>query len=321
MCIRDRDGDYPVFHLTAITHRKNPIYLTTIVGKPPQEDFYLGRATERIFLPLLRTQLPEIVDMDMPVEGVFHNCVIVSINKRFPMQSRRLMSALWGLGQMSLVKTIITVDATVNVHNYDEVINLLLNKVNFEYDLFFSEGILDVLNHASDNRLYGSKLGVDLTEKVEGEPGFGVNAPSASTDSVPPSTEEVNLSFPELNSYRFLNFNSQRPIMLAALNKTTSNQAKEFIETFFNEPKFSSVNILIVLEGHIDIENDSEVMWKFLNNLDPKRDFYFNKNRLGVDVTQKLKEEGYQQRWPEEIEMSKEIKERVDAKWDSIFKE
>ena len=315
-----QDGDYPVFHLTAITHRKNPIYLTTIVGKPPQEDFYLGRATERIFLPLLRTQLPEIVDMDMPVEGVFHNCVIVSINKRFPMQSRRLMSALWGLGQMSLVKTIITVDATVNVHNYDEVINLLLNKVNFEYDLFFSEGILDVLNHASDNMLYGSKLGIDLTEKVEGEPGFGVNAPSALTDSVPPSTEEVNLSFPELNSYRFLNFNSQRPIMLAALNKTTSNQAKEFIETFFNEPKFSSVNILIVLEGHIDIENDSEVMWKFFNNLDPKRDFYFNKNRVGVDVTQKLKEEGYQQRWPEEIEMSKEIKERVDAKWDSIFK-
>ena len=258
--------------------------------------------------------------MDMPVEGVFHNCVIVSINKRFPMQSRRLMSALWGLGQMSLVKTIITVDATVNVHNYDEVINLLLNKVNFEYDLFFSEGILDVLNHASDNMLYGSKLGVDLTEKVEGEPGFGVKAPSALTDSVPPSTEEVNVSFPELNSYRFLNFNSQRPIMLAALNKTTSNQAKEFIETFFNEPKFSSVNILIVLEGHIDIENDSEVMWKFFNNLDPKRDFYFNKNRVGVDVTQKLKEEGYQQRWPEEIEMSKEIKERVDAKWDSIFK-
>ena len=315
-----QDGDYPVFHLTAITHRKNPIYLTTIVGKPPQEDFYLGRATERIFLPLLRTQLPEIVDMDMPVEGVFHNCVIVSINKRFPMQSRRLMNALWGLGQMSLVKTIITVDATVNVHNYDEVINLLLNKVNFERDLFFSEGVLDVLNHASDNMLYGSKLGVDLTEKVEGEPGFDVNAPSALTDSALPSTEEVKSYFPELKGCRFLNFSPQRPIMLAALNKTHSNQAKEFIETFFNESKFSGVNILIVLEGHIDTENDSEVMWKFFSNLDPKRDFYFNKNRLGVDVTQKLKEEGYQQRWPEEIEMSKEIKERVDTKWDSMFK-
>ena len=116
-----QDEDLPVLQLTAITHRKDPVYLTTIVGKPPQEDFYLGRATERIFLPLLKTQLPEIVDMDMPVEGVFHNCVIVSIDKRYPMQSRRLMSALWGLGQMSFVKTIVTVDADVNVHDYEEV--------------------------------------------------------------------------------------------------------------------------------------------------------------------------------------------------------
>ncbi|TDJ50404.1 MAG: menaquinone biosynthesis decarboxylase, partial [Nitrospina sp.] len=110
-----QDGDYPVFHVTAVTHRKDPVYLTTIVGIPPQEDFYLGKATERIFLPLLRTQLPEVVDMNMPLEGVFHNCVIISLNKRYPMQARRLMSALWGLGQMSFVKTIITVDAEVDV--------------------------------------------------------------------------------------------------------------------------------------------------------------------------------------------------------------
>ena len=168
-----QDGDYPVLHLTAITHRKNPVYLTTIVGKPPQEDFYLGRATERIFLPLLKTQLPEIVDMNMPAEGVFHNCVIVSIDKRYPMQSRRIMSALWGLGQMSFVKIIITVDSKVNVHDYEEVAEILLSTVDFKTDLFFSEGILDVLNHASDQVLYGSKLGIDLTSKTEGEPGYG----------------------------------------------------------------------------------------------------------------------------------------------------
>ena len=110
-----QDGDYPVFHITAITHRKNPVYLTTIVGIPPQEDFYLGKATERIFLPLLRTQLPEIVDMNMPLEGVFHNCVIVSLEKRYPMQARRIMTTLWGMGQMSFVKTIIAVDADVDV--------------------------------------------------------------------------------------------------------------------------------------------------------------------------------------------------------------
>ena len=130
-----QDGDYPVFHVTAITHRKDPIYLTTIVGIPPQEDFYLGKATERIFLPLLRTQLPEIVDMNMPLEGVFHNCVIVSLEKRYPMQARRIMTTLWGMGQMSFVKTIIAVDADVDVQNEAEILKLLLNEVDLEQDL------------------------------------------------------------------------------------------------------------------------------------------------------------------------------------------
>jgi len=314
-----QDGDYPVFHITAITHRKDPIYLTTIVGKPPQEDFYLGRATERIFLPLLRTQLPEIIDMDMPVEGVFHNCVIVSIDKRFPMQSRRLMSALWGLGQMSFVKIIITVDPIVDVHNYAEVIKLLLNKINFKHDLFFSEGVLDVLNHASDHMLYGSKLGIDLTEKVEGEPGFGESIQAEVKSSSTPSIEEVKSYFPELADCRFFNIDAQPTVLFVALNKTRANQTKEFIETFFSESNFLWANILIVLEGHVDIENNSMIMWKVFNNLDPKRDFYFKGDRLGVDATKKYKEEGYQQNWPEEIEMSEEIKTRVDSKWNSMF--
>ncbi len=316
-----QDGDYPVFHLTAITHRKDPIYLTTIVGKPPQEDFYLGRATERIFLPLMRTQLPEIVDMDMPVEGVFHNCVIVSIDKRYPMQSRRLMSAFWGLGQMSFVKTIITVDSKINVHNYHELVKLLLDKVNFERDLFFSEGVLDVLNHGSDNMLYGSKLGIDLTEKVEGEPGYGENKSTASNNSPLPSEEETKNRFPVLKDCRILDITAQRSVMYVALDKTRPHQAEEFIKAFFNDPALSAINIVIVLEGHVKLDDDSIVMWKFFNNLDPKRDFYFNGDRLAIDVTQKLKEEGYQQNWPEEIEMSEAIKTQVDTKWNSMFKE
>ncbi len=314
-----QDGDYPVFHLTAITHRKDPIYLTTIVGKPPQEDFYLGRATERIFLPLLRTQLPEIVDMDMPVEGVFHNCVIVSIDKRYPMQSRRLMSALWGLGQMSFVKTIIAVDSKIDVHNYDELVKLLLDKVDFKLDLFFSEGVLDVLNHGSDNMLYGSKLGIDLTEKVEGESGYGENKQTALKSSPLPSKEKAKNQFSDLKDCRILDINAQRSVMYAAVDKTRPHQAQEFIKAFFNAPEFSAINIVIVLEGHVKLDDDSIVMWKFFNNLDPKRDFYFNGDRLAIDVTQKLKEEGYQQSWPEEIEMSEEIKTQVDAKWNSLF--
>ena len=314
-----QDGDYPIFHITAITHRKNPVYLTTIVGKPPQEDFYLGRATERIFLPLLRTQLPEIVDMDMPVEGIFHNCVIVSLDKRYPMQSRRLMSALWGLGQMSFVKTIVTVDAEVNVHDYKEVAKLLLNKVDFTTDLFFSEGVLDVLNHASDQRLHGSKLGIDLSTKIEGEPGYKKEAPVSANSSELPSAEKVMAIFKEVQNCKVLELQAKRSVLLVALNKTGPHQGKQFIQSFLDHAEFSAIEIIIVLEGHVDIENISTVMWKFFNNLDPKRDFYFDAGRLGIDVTQKFPEEGYQQSWPEEIEMTAKIKTQVDKKWHDLF--
>ena len=316
-----QDGDYPIFHLTAITHRKNPVYLTTIVGKPPQEDFYLGRATERIFLPLLRTQLPEIVDMDIPVEGIFHNCVIVSIDKRYPMQSRRLMNALWGLGQMSFVKTIVTVDAEVNVHDYEEVAKLLLNKVDFATDLFFSEGVLDVLNHASDQRLHGSKLGIDLTLKIEGEPGYKKEDPVPANNSELPSPEKVMKVFKEVQTCKVLELQAQRSVLLVALNKTVPHQGKQFIQSFLDHPAFSAIEIIIVLEGHVNIADTSTMMWKFFNNLDPKRDFYFNAGRLGIDVTQKFHEEGYQQNWPDEIEMTAEIKTQVDNKWNDLFKE
>ena len=314
-------GDYPIFHLTAITHRKNPVYLTTIVGKPPQEDFYLGRATERIFLPLLRTQLPEIVDMDMPVEGIFHNCVIVSLDKHYPMQSRRLMNAFWGLGQMSFVKTIITVDTEVNVHDYEEVAKLLLNKVDFATDLFFSEGVLDVLNHASDQRLHGSKLGIDLSTKIEGEPGYKKEAPVSANSSELPSAEKVMAIFKEVQNCKVLELQAKRSVLLVALNKTGPHQGKQFIQSFLDHPEFFAINIIIVLEGHVEIENISTVMWKFFNNLDPKRDFYFHAERLGIDVTQKFHEEGYQQNWPDEIEMTAEIKTQVDKKWNDLFKE
>ena len=314
-----QDGDYPVLHITAITHRKDPVYLTTIVGKPPQEDFYLGRATERIFLPLLKTQLPEIVDMNMPAEGVFHNCVIVSIDKRYPMQSRRIMSALWGLGQMSFVKIIITVDSKVNVHDYEQVAKILLSTVDFETDLFFSEGILDVLNHASDQVLYGSKLGIDLTSKIEGEPGYGKDVPPLIETKRLPRPEEITKTFQEIKTCQIMEL--QVPVLLVALDKQTKNQGSKFIDAFFANSEFSAIEILIVLESHVDLTNISIVMWKLFNNLDPKRDLYFKNNRVGIDVTKKLPEEGYQQNWPEEIEMSSEIKTKVNKKWPTLFKE
>ena len=313
-----QDGDYPVFHVTAITHRKNPVYLTTIVGIPPQEDFYLGKATERIFLPLLRTQLPEIVDMNMPLEGVFHNCVIVSIEKRYPMQARRIMTTLWGMGQMSFVKTIIAVDADVDVQNEADVLKLLLNETDLDQDLFFSEGILDVLNHASDQALYGSKLGIDATRKIDGEPPRQkLSVVSQPSDSE--ITKRTQEKFTEVKKSRVVNTSQQRPILLVALNKTGPKQSKKFIRNFLKDDALQSIGVLLVLEAHVDLDNTSQVLWKLFNNLDPKRDIQITGQRIGVDLTRKLPEEGYQQDWPEEIVMSDDIIQKVDQKWRQLL--
>ena len=311
-----QDGDYPVFHVTAITHRKDPVYLTTIVGIPPQEDFYLGKATERIFLPLLRTQLPEIIDMNMPLEGVFHNCVIVSLNKRYPMQARRIMTTLWGMGQMSFVKTIIAVDAGVDVQNEAEILKFLLNEVDLEKDLFFSEGILDVLNHASDQALYGSKLGIDATRKIDGEPSRQIIQNKTSDSGI---AEQIKNKYPEVSDSRVYHVSQRRPIALVSLNKTKPGQGTEFIEKFLEDVSLLSAGILLVLEAHVDLDNTSQVLWKLFNNLDPKRDIQISGQRIGIDVTRKLPEEGYQQNWPDEIIMSEEIIQKVDHKWNHLF--
>ena len=161
--------DYPVFHVTCITHKKNPIYLTTIVGRPPMEDAYLGRATERIFLPLLRLTFPEIVDLHLPVHGVFHNLAIVSIKKEYPAHARKIMHGLWGMGQMMFTKILIVVDHDVHVHDPAEVTWIVGNHIDPKRDVVFVEGPVDVLDHAAPMMGYGSKMGIDATRKWPSE--------------------------------------------------------------------------------------------------------------------------------------------------------
>ena len=162
-------GLFPVFHVTAITHRKNPIYQTTIVGKPPQEDCYLGKATERIFLPMVQTLMSEVVDMNLPWEGVFHNCAIIAIDKRYPGHARKVMSGVWGLGQMMFTKFIIIVDKHVNVHDMSEVALHVFGNVDPKRDTMFAEGPLDILDHSAPMFGYGSKMGIDATRKWKSE--------------------------------------------------------------------------------------------------------------------------------------------------------
>ncbi len=161
--------DYPVFHLTCLTHRKNPIYLTTVVGIPPMEDYYLGMASERIFLPLIRKTLPEIVDMHFPASGIFHNIVLVSIDKRYPGHARKIMNAFWGLGQLMFSKTIIVVDKDVDVQNEAEVAWIVGTHYDPLRDIQFTKGPVDDLEDASDLPAYGSKMGIDATRKWASE--------------------------------------------------------------------------------------------------------------------------------------------------------
>jgi 4-hydroxy-3-polyprenylbenzoate decarboxylase len=160
---------YPVFHVTCVTQRKEPIYATTIVGPPPMEDFYMGKAIERIFLPLMRMQLPEVRDMCMPAEGIFHNIMLVSIRKSYPGHARKVMSAIWGLGQAMFTKCIVVVDEDVDVQNISEVAWRALNNIDPERDIQFTMGPIDSLDHASRLVNYGSKMGVDATRKWPGE--------------------------------------------------------------------------------------------------------------------------------------------------------
>jgi 4-hydroxy-3-polyprenylbenzoate decarboxylase len=160
---------YPVVHVTAITHRREPVFPATIVGRPPMEDAWLGKAIERVFLPMIRFMLPEIVDINLPVEACFHNIALVSIRKRYPCHAFKVMNALWGLGQLMFTKMIFVFDAEVNVQDVAECIWLLGNNIDPERDVLFNRGPVDVLDHASRETGYGSKIGFDCTRKLPEE--------------------------------------------------------------------------------------------------------------------------------------------------------
>jgi 4-hydroxy-3-polyprenylbenzoate decarboxylase len=160
---------FPALRVDVVTTRKNPLMQSIVVGRPPQEDGPIGKATERIFLPLIRLTIPEIVDLDLPVEGVFHNCAIVSIDKRFPKHAQKVMNAVWGAGLLSLSKLIVVVDADCDVHNYSEVAWRAFGNVDYAHDLLTTVGPVDHLDHAAYEQFWGGKVGIDATAKLPTE--------------------------------------------------------------------------------------------------------------------------------------------------------
>lgn len=269
--------EYPRFHVTCITHRREPVYPATVVGKPPMEDCYMAKATERIFLPFLRLQIPELADMNLPLEGVFHNCAIVSVRSRYPGAARKVMNAIWGMGQMMYTKMIVTVNESVDVRDLSKVRDVVLQNVRGRESLFFSNGPLDALDHSSGTALYGCRLGVDATEN-------GIS-----------QEKEVENSFIVISVKKEYNFQGRKTL-------------EEYLPV--HPQKF-----VICVDDSVDASDLSTVMWKVFNNIDASRDIVILGQKIGVDATRKLTGEGLSRDWPDDIVMSEEMKRTVSERW------
>ena len=315
--------EYPAFHVTCITHKKNAIYPTTIVGQPPMEDCYLGKATERIFLPLLQVMQPEITGLNLPLEGVFHNCAIVAINKKYPGHGRKIMNALWGMGQMMYTKMIIVVDGDVDPYDVKTVAKHVFGNTCLKNDLVISEGPLDALDHASDSPRYGYRLGVDATTKKSVEQNLSDEQISVAdfkfVEKLSARNDQIKIRFPEIAECYILCEAGGKQMVIVKLGRKSAHRGRTLIEDLWKQETFENVKLIITVDGNVAADELPIVAWKVFNNIDAKRDLiytYYDKMwRLGIDATKKIQNEGYLRNWPNDIVMSPEIKNLVTKRW------
>jgi 4-hydroxy-3-polyprenylbenzoate decarboxylase len=316
---------YPRFHITAITHRKNPVYPATIVGIPPQEDAWLGKATERIFLaPIKMTMVPEIVDMDMPVEGVFHNLVITQIRKEYAGQGQKVMNAMWGAGQMMFNKMLVLSDEGVNIQDYENLARYVFKNLNPAQDIYFSTGPMDVLDHSCSKLGFGGKMCVDGTKKFEEETDDNYNVQagvSAMLDALPSKFQEIT----GINSSLLT---KEIPCLLIAVEKNRKGHVRELHEKICEMPAIENIKMILYVEHTVDVNDLTTALWRFCNNLDPKRDHFLEKKHgnsgkytacIGFDGTRKTKEwDDFHRDWPNIIVADDETIRSVDAKWEHL---
>jgi 4-hydroxy-3-polyprenylbenzoate decarboxylase len=317
---------YPRFHVTAITHRKNAIYPATIVGIPPQEDAWLGKATERIFLaPIKMTMVPEIMDMDMPVEGVFHNLVITQIHKEYAGQGQKVMNAMWGAGQMMFNKILVLTDQGIKIQDYLELAKYVFANLNPATDISLSTGPMDVLDHSCSKMGFGGKMCFDGTYKTIEEQDEGYRCPPLSISS----TELRSLLLAQEASIREVNTNLIElgiPCILVAVEKNKPGHIREIHHSIASLSLMSSVKMVLYVEHTVDPIDLATSLWRFCNNLDPKRDSFLYKTIgfpysacMGLDGTRKTKElDNFQRDWPNIIVADQDTIEKVDKKWSQL---
>ncbi|EJB5714621.1 menaquinone biosynthesis decarboxylase [Campylobacter jejuni] len=285
---------FPVMKVEKIYAKKDAIYQATVVGKPPLEDKIMGLGTERIFLPLLQTSVPDLIDYNMPENGVFHNLILVKIDAKYPAHAQQIMHAFWGVGQMSFVKHAIFVDKNApSLKDYDALIPYMLDRFNTK-KILISEGICDQLDHASPNSCFGGKAGLDACEEIQVEE-LEILEDEKLLELFKTKVELLNLK----QFYK----ESKSPIVCILLDK------KEKIEQSFDKLlEFKKhFRILVFLDAENKLENSYMLVWRVVNNIDAKRDIFIKEERLGVDASAKGEAEGYLRAWPKQTDCTKSV--------------
>jgi len=338
---------YPRFHITAITHKKNPVYPATIVGIPPQEDAWLGKATERIFLaPIKMTLIPEIVDMDMPVEGVFHNLVIAKIKKDYAGQGQKVMNAMWGAGQMMFNKILVLAspnpsgggasEESLQITDYLKLAQTVFKNLNPATDIYFSQGPMDVLDHSCSKLGFGGKMCIDGTfkhdEEVDGSYELIINNEQLKIDPL------LKEKFTEIEAINSSLLAKQIPCLIVSVKKNRKGHIKELHEQICSLTGIAGVKMILYVEHTVDANDLPTALWRFCNNLDPKRDSHISKQPassfnpdsyrdqtsnytacIGFDGTRKTKElDDFNRDWPNIIVADDATITAVDAKWNEL---
>jgi len=293
---------YPELEVSAITHRKDPYYLATVVGKPPLEDKYMGWATERVFLPLLKTNAADLIDYHMPENGVFHNLILAKMKPLYKGHAKQFMHIFWGSGQMSFVKhALFFGEDAPKLTNYEALVTYALNRF-LPKCLFISEGITDALDHSSPESLVGGKLGIDFTAS------YSPIAPESIDSSV--LLEQLRVSIPEITGATQYMRHTANPITVISVNKKRSLK-----ECFGALEAFASVLRIVVFvdEEKNDIHNPYMLIWRVTNNMDAARDVYRSESIVAIDGTTKTEVDGFEREWPGDVECTPSVVERLKA--------
>ena len=323
---------YPRFHITCITHKKNAVYPATIVGIPPQEDAWLGKATERIFLaPIKMTMVPEIIDMDMPVEGVFHNLVIAKIKKDYPGQGQKVMNAMWGAGQMMFNKILVVTaspeseEAPGNLSNYKKLAVEIFKNLNPATDIYFSQGPMDVLDHSCSKMGFGGKMCIDGTFKYEEEKDSNYKSIAIPYEL---TSDFLLRHFTEIKKVNVSLLKEGISCLVISVKKNKPGHIKELHERLCRLKELEGIKMVLYVEDSVDANDLTVALWRFCNNLDPKRDHIICRQLaddgryiacMGFDGTIKTKSfDNFQRDWPNIIVSDSETIASVDKKWNQL---